>query len=187
MKELNERVFIIKNLFETDVKHRIESLKIKHKIRNIIAYVFFGRREYTKILFRYLESNLKENGGILNKILLYEHLLGTEKEENKKYLTEYLAKQKTGYELMGDTDDSTFNKLYSVLHDDDLVFKIDDDTVFIANGTFESMVEDYLTNDRFIASANVVNHHTFSGIHYNMNLLVPFYELHNNTWNKWYV
>ena len=102
-------------------------------------------------------------------------------KENKKYLTEYLAKQKTGYELMGDTDDSTFNKLYSVLHDDDLV------TVFIANRTFESMVEDYLTNDRFIASANVVNHHTFSGIHYNMNLLVPCYELHNNTWNKWYV
>ena len=40
MKELNERVFIIKNLFETDVKLRIESLKTKHKIRNIIAYVF---------------------------------------------------------------------------------------------------------------------------------------------------
>ena len=56
---------------------------------------------------------------------------------------------------MGGTDDSTFNKLYSVLHDDDLVFKIDDDTVFIANRTFESMVEDYLTNDRFITSANV--------------------------------
>ena len=55
--------------------------------------------------------------------------------------------------------------LFSVLHDDDLVFKIDDDTVFIANGTFENMVEDYLKNDRFTTSANVVNHHTFSNIH----------------------
>ena len=182
IKELEAERLPIKNSLEPDVKKRIESLKIKHKIRNVIAYVFFGRREFMKILFRYLDSNLKENGGILDKIVLSEHLLGSEKEQNKKYLTEYLANHKTGYELIGQIGDHQFTQLYTILHDDDLVFKIDDDTVFVANGTFEKMVEDYLKNDRFITSANVVNHHTFSGIHRNMNILIPFYEFENNTW-----
>jgi hypothetical protein len=33
-----------------------------------------------KILFPYLDSNLKVNGGILDKIVLCEHLLGPEKK-----------------------------------------------------------------------------------------------------------
>ena len=68
--------------------------------------------------------------------------------QNKNYLKEYLANHKTGYELIGPIGDHHFTQLFSVLHDDDLVFKIDDDTVFIANGTFENMIEDYLKNDR---------------------------------------
>jgi len=182
IKELELERLLLKNSFEPDIKVRIEALKAKYKIRNIIAYVFYGRREFTKILFRYLDSNLRINGGILDKILLIDHLLGSEKVENKKYLTEYLAEHKTGYELIAPIGDHNFRQLYSILDGNDLVFKIDDDTVFIANGTFESMVEDYLKNDRFITSGNVVNHHTFSGIHRNMNLLVPFYDLDNNTW-----
>jgi hypothetical protein len=182
IKELELERLLLKNSFEPDIKVRIEALKAKYKIRNIIAYVFYGRREFTKILFRYLDSNLRINGGILDKILLIDHLLGSEKVENKKYLTEYLAKHKTGYELVEPIGDHQFTQLYSILHDDDLVFKIDDDTVFISNGTFENMVEDYLKNDRFITSANVINHHTFSAIHRNMNIYVPFTELDNNTW-----
>ena len=183
IKELEaERLLNNNSLISSDVKVRIDTLKIKHKIRKIIAYIFYGRREFMKILFPYLDSNLKVNGGILDKIVLCEHLLGPEKEKNKEYLTEYLTKHKTGYELVGPIGDHHFTQLYSILHDDDLVFKIDDDTVFIANGTFENMVEDYLKNDRFITSANVINHHTFSAIHRNMNILVPFTELDNNTW-----
>ena len=182
IKDLEAEGLLLKSLIEPDIKLRIEKLKTEHNIRNIIAYVFFGRREFTKILFRYLDSNLKENGGILDKIVLIEHLLGSEKSQNKDYLNEYLANHLTGYELIGPIGDHHFTQLFSVLHDDDLVFKIDDDTVFIANGTFENMIEDYLKNDRFITSANVVNHHTFSAIHRNMNILVPFYELNNKSW-----
>ena len=79
IKDLEAEGLLLKSLIEPDIKLRIEKLKTEHNIRNIIAYVFFGRREFTKILFRYLDSNLKENGGILDKIVLIEHLLGLEK------------------------------------------------------------------------------------------------------------
>ena len=85
-----ERLLIKNSIIDSDVKVRIETLRIKHKIRNIIAYVFFGRREFMKILFPYLDSNLKVNGGILDKIILCEHLLGPEKKKNKEYLTRFM-------------------------------------------------------------------------------------------------
>jgi hypothetical protein len=52
---------------ELDSRNRIDNLKIKHKIKNIVAFVFYGRERFASILFRYLNKNLKINGGILGK------------------------------------------------------------------------------------------------------------------------
>ena len=43
--------------------------KANFKVNNTYALVFFGRRAQTQILMRYLNKNLKINGGILDKIV----------------------------------------------------------------------------------------------------------------------
>jgi hypothetical protein len=169
-----------------DIIRRIELYKIKYKIRNIIVYILYGRKIYTEILFRYLDRNLKINGGIIDKIILSNHLMGSKvnKQEELLFLNNYLKKHKKGYEVVQSSDSISFKNLYSVLHEDDSVFKIDDDIVFIANGTFERMVDEYFKNDHFILSANVINHFPLSALHAKMNLMLPFYELTNHTWIK---
>jgi hypothetical protein len=166
-----------------NLTERIEFYKRKFKIRNIVAYVFYGRKIYTKILFRYLDRNLKINGGILDKVLICNHLQATKVNitDESIFLNNYLEHHK-GYEEIKFERVVSFKTLYTVLHDNDLVFKIDDDIVFISNNTFETMLEEYFNNDHLILSANVVNHHTLSPIHANMKLMVPFYETHEMKW-----
>jgi hypothetical protein len=91
-------------------------------------------------------------------------------------LNNYLSTHRDGYELV---ELSSFKRLYSAFPDEDLIFKIDDDIVFIANGTFERMVDEYFKNDHFIQSANVINHHSFSVLHAKMGLMKPF-NIENN-------
>ena len=170
---------------EDDFNKRIESYKRKLNIRNIVAFIFYGRKIYTKILFKYLDRNLKKNGGILDKIIIAECLIKSKSNETEEliFLNNYIAEHTEGYEIIK-FDRPSFKKLYTALHGDDLVFKIDDDIVFISNGTFEKMVEEYFKNDHFMLSANVINHHTMSAIHANMNLMVPFYEKPEFNWIK---
>ena len=52
---------------ELDSRNRIDNLKLQYKIKNIVAFVFYGRERFANILFRYLDKNLKINGGILGK------------------------------------------------------------------------------------------------------------------------
>ncbi len=51
--------------------------------------------------------------------------------------------------------------------------------MFIANGTFETIVDEYLKNDHFILLANVINHHSFSSLHAKIGLMKPF-NIKNN-------
>ena len=163
---------------------RIEFYKRKYKVKNIVACVFYGRKMYTEILFRYLDRHLKKNGGILDKIIILNHIMGSKGNITieSEFLRNYLDTHVDGYEEFKFRTRDTYQMLYSVLNDDDLIFKIDDDIVFIANNTFENMVEDYFTNDRFILSANVINHHTLSSVHAYMNMMLPFYESANKNY-----
>ena len=174
----------VKDKDDDNFNKRIESYKKKYKVKNIVACVFYGRKVFTEILFRYLDRNLRRNGGILDKIIILNHLMGskTNVTMEKEFLKEYLDSHKYGYEVFEFNNGEYYPMMYSVLRDDDLVFKIDDDTVFIANNTFKNMVEDYFINNRFILSANVINHHSLSVLHANMNLMLPFYEITNNKW-----
>ena len=165
---------------------RIEFYKQKYNIQNIVANVFYGRKLYTKILFRYLDRNLKTNGGILDKVIISNHLQPEKVNVTDEliFLNNYLDEHKEGYEVITFKNIVAFNSLYTVLHNNDLVFKIDDDIVFISDGTFEAMVDEYFKNNHLILSANVINHHTLSPIHANMNLMEPFYETPQMTWIK---
>jgi hypothetical protein len=60
----------------------LETFKLKSNIRNIIALVFYGRKASVSILLKYLEKNLKRNGGILDKIVF---AVRTKKPEDFKY------------------------------------------------------------------------------------------------------
>jgi hypothetical protein len=52
---------------ELDSRNRIDNLKSQYKIKNIVAFVLYGRERFANILFRYLDKNLKIHGGILGK------------------------------------------------------------------------------------------------------------------------
>ena len=159
------------------------SLKNQYKVRNIIALVFYGRQISARILFRYLEKNLKINGGILDKILI---AVRTDNKEDLNFIDAYLNQvdNKDCYMRSNFSSSSNYKTLYTILHDDDLVFKIDDDVVFISKGTFEKMFEEYLKNNHFILSANVVNHPQLSYVHARLRAILPFYEVKEFMWEK---
>ena len=161
-----------------------DSYKSHYKIQNIIALVFYGRKKSASILFRYLDRNLKINGGILDKIVI---AVRTNKEQDLSYLESYLKANKNSkccYETEHFPANVSYKILYKGLHDDDLVFKIDDDVVFISNGTFEKMLDEYLTKNHFILSANVVNHPQLSYAHARLRAILPFYEVKQFVWEK---
>ena len=163
------------NKFQTEeyLEMKIKSYKRGYKIRNIVACVIYESEILKEILFHYLNQNLRKNGGILDKILV---LLS----RSKYKAIEQQADE--GYEfIIFDGRKNILKTMFKFIHHDDLIFKIDGDIVFIANGTFENMVDEYLKNDHFILSANVINHHIFSCIHARMDLMKPFAILNNST------
>ena len=160
----------------------LETYKAKHNIGNIIALVFYGRESSVSILLKYLEKNLKSNGGILDKIVF---AVKTNTTQDIKFLDKYLEfKNNNEYERKNfGAYNKHYKELYKNFHDNDLVFKIDDDIVFISNGTFERMIEEYLKNDLLILSANVVNHPVLTYVHEKIGAILPFilFKMENGT------
>ena len=164
-------------------KYKVDKdFKNQYNLRNIIAFVLYGRKKPASILFRYLEKNLKINGGILDKIFI---AVRTNNTEDLIFLESYLKENeayKENYEIKKFKPNINFKELYTVLDDNDLVFKIDDDVVFISNGTFEKMTIEYLKNKHFILSANVVNHPLLFCVHARLRAILPFYEVKEYFW-----
>jgi hypothetical protein len=134
-------------------------------VNNTYAVVFFGRRRQTEILLRYLEKSVKANGGVLDKIVF---AVKTSKKEDLEYLDEIMVQKKPYIERIMFAATGHFREIYAGMNDNDLVFKIDDDVVFIANGTFEKMIQEYMSNQLLFLSANVVNHPLLSYVHARM-------------------
>ena len=70
------------------------------------------------------------------------------------------------------------------MYDDDLIFKIDDDIVFIEKDAMKNMLEEYITNDLLFLSANVVNHPLLSYVHARMMAMSSYYLVNNLTYVK---
>ena len=107
-----------------DIKTRIKSYKLKHNIGNISACVFYGRKIYTEILLRYLDSNLITNGGILDQIIILNHLQPTKvnRTMESNFLENYLSVHRDGYKLVNFIGGYVSCKsLYSSLPDNDFI------------------------------------------------------------------
>jgi hypothetical protein len=146
------------------------------------ALIFYGRKAQAKILLRYLEKNLRVNGGILEKIVFN---VKTNNKIDLEYLDSILKQNKSYFEKRIFPANYDFKELYDNLPDEDLIFKIDDDIVFIAPNTFENMLKEYLINNLIVLSANVINHPFLSHVHARMMAPIPFYENNDNrTWTR---
>lgn len=145
----------------------------------VVGLVFYGRKRQFSILFRYLQRNLKVNGGVLDKIIF---AVRTDNITDLNYLEDIMKQNYSYYERVILTN-KNFDSFYSFLKDDDLIFKIDDDIVFIANGTFEKMLKEYEQNNGFILSANVVNHPLLSLAHTRIKAILPFREKEDGKWS----
>jgi hypothetical protein len=146
----------------------------------IVGLVFYGRKAQFTILQRYLLPNLKINGGILDKIIF---AVKTDKKPDLDHLETIMSENHSYFERIFLTN-KNFVDFYKFLKDDDLIFKIDDDIVFIGNGTFEKMLEEYIKNNVLILSANVINHSMLSHVHARLKAILPF-KIHpqaNSTW-----
>ena len=151
-------------------------------VNKTIALVFYGRKKQASILLRYLNQNVKENGGVLEKIIF---AVKTNKKEDLEYLDSIMNQNKSYFERIDFGANTNFKELYATLNDDDLVFKIDDDIVFISNGTFEKMINEYLTHKLLFLSANVINHPLLSSVHARLRAILPFYEKKPYQWVKY--
>ena len=147
----------------------------------IYALVFYGRQAQVSILIRYLEKNLKINGGVLEKIVFN---VKTTNKDDLNYLDSILNQNKSYYEKRIFPSNHDFKGVYSEIDDNDLIFKIDDDIVFIAPNTFENMLKEYLTKNLIVLSANVINHPILSHVHARLMAITPFFEIRNYTWIK---
>ena len=150
-------------------------------VNNTYALVFFGRKAQMSILMRYLIKNLKTNGGVLDKIVF---AVKTNKKEDLNYLDSIMNQNKTYFQRVTFQNTKRFREIYITLQDNDMVFKMDDDIVFIADHTFERMIEEYFTKNRLFLSANVVNHPLLSHVHARMGAISPYIEVENFTWIK---
>jgi hypothetical protein len=160
-----------------------KNLKTNHTNypNQVVALIFYGRERQFSILYRYLLANLKVNGGVLDKIIF---AVRTDKKSDLDFLNKIMTNStySSNFKVNMDCNNDDFDKCYNSLKDDDLVFKIDDDIVFISNGTFERMLDEYLNNNGFILSANVINHPLLSIVHARIRAILPFVESNNNTW-----
>ena len=164
-------IFILYQIFNSTRNHQVRESQI-------IGLVFYGRQKQFSILYRYLLRNLKVNGGVLDKIIF---AVRTDKKSDLDYLNDIMKQNHSYFERVFLTNQN-FVKFYNFLNDEDLIFKIDDDIVFIANGTFEKMLKEYETNNGFILSANVVNHPLLSIVHSRIRAILPFVESKDNKW-----
>jgi hypothetical protein len=164
-------------------KDLINILKQKYNITEIIALVFYGRTKSVKILLRYLEINLKKNGGILDKVIFAIH---TNVTEDLNFIDKFVNENKEFYKTIRYTRPKRKNYfiLYAACKDNDIVFKMDDDIVFISNGTFELMIKEYLKREDYILSANVINHSQLSYVHARHRAILPFFEVKPHKWLK---
>ena len=91
-----------------------------------------------------------------------------------------LKQNKSYFEKRVFPSNRDFKGVYDNLPDEDIIFKIDDDIVFIAPNTFENMLKEYLINNLIVLSANVINHPLLSYVHARMMAPIPFYENKDN-------
>ena len=144
--------------------------------RTVVGLVWFGREYYVRILKCFLERNLRSAGGILDALWL---IMFTKKpseiamgeEWARQFPGEIIAKRPIDTSpadlgrapLRNDTD--AWERIVQD-HPDHVFIRIDDDVLFVKDGTFERLVHHVLSRgSESIAVANTVNHCQFPALH----------------------
>jgi len=135
------------------------------------ALVFYGRRRYISILQAYLERNLVKNGGILDQVIFVSN---TSNPDDLGYLDTLLSRHQEFVKRQVSNPPKSFAAQYENLEDDVFYIKIDDDIVYIRDGTFEELVKSKLEHEWHIVSANVVNHPLLSSLYAHTGIMIPF-------------
>ncbi|KAI1141944.1 hypothetical protein F5Y05DRAFT_369222 [Hypoxylon sp. FL0543] len=124
----------------------------------IVALVFYGRKRTVDFLDCYLQQNLAANGGYLDEIRFMVH---TNKEEDLDYLRDLVSQREDYYRVVesGPCEGTSFGCIWdSVVEDNTIYVKIDDDIVFIHPDAIPQLVHTRIaTPHPFAVSANLVN------------------------------
>lgn len=124
----------------------------------IVALVFYGRKRTVDFLDCYLLQNLAANGGYLDEIRFMVH---TNKEEDVTYLKDLVSKRDEHYHIVesGPCEGTSYGCIWdSVVEDNTIYIKIDDDIIFIHPDAIPQLVHTRIaTPHPFAVSANLVN------------------------------
>ena len=126
---------------------------------SVTLVVFWGRHRYVSLLWEYLRRNLVTHMGVVNKLVFVTDFRDANPERSKSLLAS-VAKEAgvpvTIYKACSASFGCAFNQ-FSV--DAATVYvKVDDDVIFIKDGSIEHMVYQMLENDDYVVySGAVVN------------------------------
>lgn len=130
--------------------------------QRIYGLVYYGRREYVEVLNPYLERNLRKNGGVLDRVLFalvkYTH-------DDLIYLG-HLQRRNPHEFIVPPIEGGGWDCIWRLASERGAIYvKIDDDIMYIADGTFADLAREKLRNRFLFVSANVVNHGILSAVH----------------------
>ncbi|KAI1208393.1 uncharacterized protein F4807DRAFT_431150 [Annulohypoxylon truncatum] len=124
----------------------------------IVALVFFGRKRTVDFLDCYLQQNLAANGGYVDEIRFMVH---TNNDEDLDYLKDLVSRREEHYHIVeaNTCEGSSYGCIWdSVVEDDTIYVKIDDDIIFIHPDAIPQLVHTRIaTPHPFAVSANLVN------------------------------
>eukprot|EP00884_Botryococcus_braunii_P002605 jgi/Botrbrau1/12345/Bobra.4_3s0017.1 len=151
---------------------RIRRLRDQFRTLKVSALIFYGRRDNVKILNSYLERNLHSSGGILHEVVF---LRNTKNAADLRFLDELLDCHPGVYRSQTIEPPHVFARVLHTLPRNRLYVKIDDDIVYIEDGTIELLVEALLKRqDLYVVSANVINHSILGNVHCHLQAMLPF-------------
>ena len=123
------------------------------------------------------QKNLKENGGILDAVQFVNYRsFDAKKDPDSEYL-ERLVNTSTSYSSRDLQHQAGWQEIWKTQHfrNDTLYFKLDDDVVFIEDGTMEEMAH-LLVNrpDFLVATANEINNPEMDWRHLHTGAIKPY-------------
>jgi len=143
--------------------------------KQIVAIVFAGRRDRLEILHRYLTRNFVCNGGILDRAVF---VIKTNDQQDMSYI-DTLVNSTSQYESIRipkrDYAYFSWEPIYKIMEPQSIYIKMDDDIVYIADNTIQSITRALEQDNRWVTmSANVVNHPLLSYFHKIFGALHPY-------------
>lgn len=140
--------------------------------QRVEAIVVYGRRERVQILHRYLQRNLRVNGGLLDRV---SFVVFAAMNDDLIFLQQLVESHAPFYHIPPVTG-RRLAKIYSICNDPETVYiKIDDDIVYIADEAIPAMVRERRRGRCGIVSANVVNHAILSAVHQDIGAIRSFF------------